>query len=162
MEQTDNSTLKALKDRFGAAVPDCGLDRGDLTALVLRDSLHEIAVFLKNTPGLDFQMLIDLCGVDYLPRKPRFEVVYQFHCLERNERLRLKVQIEESDCEVDSLADLYPIADWLEREAWDMFGVVFRGHPNLKRLLMYDSFVGHPLRRDYPVNKRQPIIGPKN
>ena len=159
---TDNKTLIRLLDRFSKAVIECGRDKGDLVALVERDKIYEIIRFLRDDPELDFNMLIDLCGVDYLPRKPRFEVVYQVHSIELNERLRLKIRVPEEDCEVESLTGLYPIANWLERECWDMFGVVFRGHPNLKRLLMYDSFVGHPLRKDYPINKRQPIIGPKN
>ena len=159
---TENKTLNRLLDRFPRGVIECGLNKGDLVALVERENIYEMIRFLRDDPELDFNMLIDLCGVDYLPRKPRFEVVYQVHSLERNERLRLKVRVPEEDCEVESLTGLYPIANWLERECWDMFGVVFRGHPNLKRLLMYDSFVGHPLRKDYPINKRQPIIGPKN
>lgn len=159
---TDNKTLNRLRERFPDGVIECGRDRGDLVAVVERWHFHEIILFLRDDPELDFNMLIDLCGVDYLPRKPRFEVVCQVHSLERNERLRLKVSLPEEDCVLDSLTDLYPIANWLERECWDMFGVVFRGHPNLKRLLMYDSFVGHPLRKDYPINKRQPLIGPKN
>jgi len=162
LEPVENSTLASLTARFGAAIVEAGQDKGDLVALVKRESLHEIVAFLRDTSELDFNMLIDLCGVDYLPRKPRFEVVYQVHSLERNERLRLKVTVPEEDCRVATLSDLYPVADWLERECWDMFGVVFEGHPNLKRLLMYDSFVGHPLRKDYPINRRQPLIGPKN
>jgi NADH-quinone oxidoreductase subunit C len=72
------------------------------------------------------------------------------------------VRLEENSPEIETLTDLWPIANWLEREAWDMFGIKFLGHPNLKRLLMYEEFVGHPLRKDYPYNKRQPLIGPKN
>ena len=158
----DNNTLNVLVERFGAAIIACGKDRGDLVAIVDKKRIHDIVAFLRDEPTLDFNMLIDLFGVDYLPRTPRFEVVYHLHCLQRNERLRLRVQLEEKDCELDSITDLYPVADWLERETWDMFGIVFKGHPNLKRLLMYDSFKGHPLRRDYPINKRQPLIGPRN
>lgn len=92
----------------------------------------------------------------------RFEVVYHFFSLSLKHRLRVKVPVEESDCEVDSLTSLWAGADWFEREAWDMFGIRFRGHPNLKRILMYAEFQGHPLRKDYPVSKRQPLIGPVN
>lgn len=96
------------------------------------------------------------------PGPARFVVVYHFFSLSLKHRLRLEVPVEEADAEVDSLSSLWAGADWLEREVWDMFGIRFRGHQNLKRILMYEGFVGHPLRKDYPVNKRQPLIGPVN
>ena len=96
------------------------------------------------------------------PLAARFVVVYHLFSLPLKHRLRVEVPVEEADAEVDSLTSLWAGADWLEREVWDMFGIRFRGHPNLKRILMYDEFVGHPLRKDYPVNKRQPLIGPVN
>lgn len=92
----------------------------------------------------------------------RFEVVYHFYSLAYNHRIRLKVPVSAQDPEVDSVTGLWPAANWFEREVWDMFGIRFRGHPNLKRILMYESFEGHPLRKDYPVYKRQPLIGPVN
>jgi len=92
----------------------------------------------------------------------RFEVVYHVYSLVRNHRLRVKVPVTEADPVVDSLTELWKSANWFEREVWDMFGIHFRGHPNLKRILMYEPFEGHPLRKDYPVNKRQPLIGPIN
>lgn len=92
----------------------------------------------------------------------RFEVVYHFFSLPLKARLRVKVPVEESQPEVDSLTSLWAGANWFEREIWDMFGIRFRGHPGLKRLLMYAEFEGHPLRKDYAVNKRQPLIGPVN
>lgn len=92
----------------------------------------------------------------------RFEVVYHLYSLEKNHRLRVKVPVEENDCVVPTATDLWAAADWFEREAWDMFGIRFDGHPHLKRILMYEEFVGHPLRKDYPVNKRQPLIGPQH
>ena len=96
------------------------------------------------------------------PDPARFAVVYHFFSTAHKHRLRLVVPVEESEPEVDSLTPLWPGANWLEREAWDMFGIVFREHPNLKRILMYEEFEGHPLRKDYPVSKRQPLIGPVN
>jgi NADH-quinone oxidoreductase subunit C len=99
------------------------------------------------------------------PPAARFVVVYHFFSLPLKHRLRVEVPLtnaEESDLEIDSLSALWAGADWLEREVWDMFGIRFRGHPNLKRILMYEEFVGHPLRKDYPVNRRQPLIGPIN
>jgi NADH-quinone oxidoreductase subunit C len=98
--------------------------------------------------------------VDLLGQEPRFEVVYHLNSLSHNARLRVKVPLQEGE-EVDSVTPLWQIANWLEREAWDMFGVKFTNHPDLRRLLMYDEFVGHPLTKDYPINKRQPIVKPK-
>ena len=96
------------------------------------------------------------------PNGPRFAVVYHFFSSKHKHRLRLVVPVDSSAAEVDSLTDLWSGANWLEREVWDMFGIAFRGHPDLKRILMYEEFEGHPLRKDYPVNKRQPLIGPDN
>jgi len=127
---------------------------GDDTIIVRRESIAGVLKILKEEFG--FNMLIDLCAVDYMGQEPRFEVVYNVFSLEKNTRLRVKTQVNENE-EVDTVTHLWPIADWLERETWDMYGVVFKGHPNLKRLLMYDGFEGHALRKDYPINKRQPI-----
>ena len=92
----------------------------------------------------------------------RFEVVYHFFSLPLRHRLRVKVPVSEQHPKVDSVTSLWASADWFEREVWDMYGIRFRGHPFLKRILMYESFEGHPLRKDYPVNRRQPLIGPVN
>ena len=92
----------------------------------------------------------------------RFDVVYHFYSSVRNHRLRARVPLAAAEPAVPSLTGLWKSADWFEREAWDMFGVTFTGHPNLKRLLMYESFQGHPLRKDYPIRRRQPLIGPAN
>jgi len=96
------------------------------------------------------------------PGDARFAVVYHFYSLAHRHRLRLVVPVEETAAELDSLTSLWPGANWLEREVWDMFGISFRGHPDLKRILMYEEFEGYPLRKDYPVKKRQPLIGPVN
>ena len=96
------------------------------------------------------------------PAEARFAVVYHFYSLKHKHRLRLVVPLNETDLEVDTLTSLWAGANWLEREVWDMFGIRFRGHPDLTRILMYEEFEGHPLRKDYPVNKRQPLIGPVN
>ena len=115
---------------------------------------------------LRFDVLMDLTAVDYcrFPGRedgPRFEIVYHLYSLPHNHRLRVKVRADEDEAVVASATPLWPIANWFEREVWDMFGVRFDGHPDLRRLLMYEEFVGHPLRKDYPVNRRQPLIGPK-
>ena len=96
------------------------------------------------------------------PGETRFAVVYHFFSVTHKHRLRVVVPADEAAAEVDSVASLWPAANWLEREVWDMFGIRFRGHPGLKRILMYEGFEGHPLRKDYPVKKRQPLIGPVN
>jgi NADH-quinone oxidoreductase subunit C len=96
------------------------------------------------------------------PSPRRFAVVYHFFSLPHKHRLRVEVPVDEENPEVDSLTSLWGGANWLEREVWDMYGIRFNGHPNLKRILMYEEFEGHPLRKDYPVKKRQPLIGPVN
>ena len=106
---------------------------------------------------------MDLTAVDYMDRKAqRFEVVYHFYSSTLNHRVRLKVPVDEDDCLVDTLDSLYKAANWFEREVWDLYGIKFKGHPNMKRILLYEEFKGHPLRKDYPINKRQPLIGPMN
>jgi NADH-quinone oxidoreductase subunit C len=103
---------------------------------------------------------MDLTAVDYLGEPERFEIVYHLYSLAKNHRLRVKVRVAESDPELESLTPLWKGADWLEREVWDMYGIRFRGHPNLRRvlMLMYEQFRGHPLRKDYPANGRQPLV----
>lgn len=156
--------LEKIKEKFGAAVLDTHSFRGDDTALISRDKIVEAAKFLKEDPELDFNVLIDLTAVDCLKldRSHRFEVVYHFYSIAKKHRVRLKVPLTEEDPSVDTLTGLWPGANWFEREAWDMFGVKFNGHPNLQRILMYDEFQGHALRKDYPVRKRQPLVGPQN
>jgi NADH-quinone oxidoreductase subunit C len=105
---------------------------------------------------------MDVTAVDHWKRKPRFEVVYHFFSLEKKLRLRVKVPVGEPDPEVDSLCSLWPSANWYEREVYDMFGIQFAGHPDLRRILMYPEFEGFPLRKDYPIDKRQPLIGPQD
>jgi len=158
--------LQRLRDRFGGSVVETHEHRGDATLVVDRAALIDTLRFCRDEPGLDFDVLMDLTAVDYsrYPGRedgPRFEVVYHLYSIGRNHRLRVKIRVDEDDATVPTAVDLWPIANWFEREVWDMFGVRFSGHPNLKRLLLYEEFVGHPLRKDYPINRRQPLIGPK-
>ncbi|HEY3294636.1 MAG TPA: NADH-quinone oxidoreductase subunit C [bacterium] len=150
----------AIDKRFPGSVLDWHAQHGDRTLIVDGERILDIARLLKTELGYHF--LVDLAAVDYLPRKPRFEVVYQFMNLDTKARLRVKVQSDELHPEVPSLTPLWPIANWLEREVWDLMGVTFRDHPNLKRILLYEEFEGHPLRKDYPRTGRQPLIGPKD
>jgi NADH-quinone oxidoreductase subunit C len=160
----ESFTLKLLKERFPDKIIEIYSYRDDDTTIVQKDAIVEIMRFLKEDERLKYNFLMDLAGVDYLAYKkePRFEVVYHLYSLEYNRRVRIKAPVDEDDPEVDSLTRLWKAANWYEREVWDMYGIKFKGHPNLKRLLMYEEFVGHPLRKDYPINKRQPLIGPKN
>jgi NADH-quinone oxidoreductase subunit C len=151
--------LQEIREKLGAAVLDAHAFRGDDTIVVERKGLLQTFHALKEDPAFAFDFLSDITAVDYLGKKePRFEVVYHLLSLGRNRRLRVKVPVPEAAPEVDSLVPLWKAADWLEREVWDMFGIRFRGHPDLRRILLYEEFRGHPLRKDYPVNQRQPLV----
>ena len=152
------NTLKILKNKFPDYIVDTHSDCGDNTAIVKTEKLLEIMSFLKSNPKTDMRILSDLTAVDYLPRQPRFEVVYHLHSLKLKQRIRIKVQLDGEEPVVDSLCEIWPAANWTEREAWDMFGIRFRNHPNLKRVLLYEEFDGHPLRKDYPMRRSQPRI----
>jgi len=158
------AVLEILTKQFPEKIIETHAFRGDETAVIQKESLILIMKFLKADARLDFNVLMDLAAVDYLwlNQKPRFQVVYHLYSIIHKHRVRIKVGVEQNDLLVDSLTALWPAANWLEREVWDMFGIRFNGHPDLKRILMYEEFVGHPLRKDYPINKRQPLIGPKN
>ena len=155
---------ETIKGKWPDAVIEMHAEHGDETVVLKRENFIEIVTQLKEDPAFDFNMLTDLTVVDGrdLKWKPRFEVVYHFYSIEKKHCLRVKMRVEENDAVVPTLCDLWPAANWLEREAWDMFGVVFENHPDPRRILMYAEFEGHPLRKDYPYNKRQPLIGPKN
>jgi NADH-quinone oxidoreductase subunit C len=117
--------------------------------------------FLRDDEATAFEMLMDLTAVDLLGRgEPRFEVVYHLYSVARRHRLRVKVRVSETEPVVDSLTPVWPAANWMEREVWDLYGIRFAGHPDLRRLLLYEEFEGHPLRKDYPKTGRQPLIGP--
>jgi NADH-quinone oxidoreductase subunit C len=159
--------LARLTERFGAGVLGTHAERGDHTLLVDRGALAEVLWFCRDDAALRFDMLMDLTAVDYLtyPGRddgPRFEVVYHLYSVPHNHRLRIKAGVDEDDPVVPTAVPIWPIANWFEREVWDMFGLRFADHPDLRRLLLYEQFEGHPLRKDYPVSKRQPLIGPRN
>jgi len=161
------TALETVREKFAVDIVETHAFRGDETVVIRPAALLLVAKFLKET--LEFNYLMDATAVDYLfyaggrvQKEFRFEVVYHFFSLKNNTRLRLKVQLDEKNPTVDSLTGLWASADWYEREVWDMYGIRFNGHPNLKRILMYEEFQGHALRKDYPYNKRQPLIGPQN
>jgi len=155
-------TVRGILDRFPEAVIGTHAWRGDDTVVLRREAIVEVCRFLKHEPGLAYNLFVDLTAVDHLPRAPRFEVVIHLLSIPHRHRVRLKVPIEEGDPVLDTLTGVWRGTDWFEREVWDMYGIVFRGHPNLKRVLLYEEFVGHPLRKDYPIDRRQPVIGPRN
>jgi NADH-quinone oxidoreductase subunit C len=151
--------LEKLQRKFGNAILSTHAEKGDETAVVARDRLLEVAELLKNDPELLFDMPIDNTAVDWWQRRePRFDVIWHFYSTAKNQRVRIKVQVSEADPVVPSLTPMWPGMNWHERETWDLYGIRFTGHPNLKRVLMYEEFVGHPLRKDYPMDKRQPLV----
>jgi NADH-quinone oxidoreductase subunit C len=151
-----SKALKRLTKEFKSSVIDTHDRFGNETAIVHREALRDICQFLRNDPKMNFDMLMDLTAVDYLQRKPRFEVVYMFYSIGLKHRLRLRIPLEEGDEVVDSICDIWRAANWAEREVWDMYGVRFNGHPDLRRILLYEEFEGHPLRKDYAVQQSQP------
>ncbi len=155
-------TLGKLKERFPGAIVETHSYRGDDTAVVKKESIVEICTFLRDEESLLYNFMMDLTAVDYLGRDPRFEVVYHLYSLKHNRRVRIKAQVPESDCTIDSVVPVWVGANWFEREVYDMYGIVFTGHPELRRILLYEEFEGHPLRKDYPLKQRQPLIGPIN
>jgi len=151
--------VQVIAERFPAAVISSHAWRGDDTVVLEREYLVEVCRFLKHDPEMAFNLPVDVCGVDYLGhREPRFEVVYHLYSVTHRHRVRLKVQVPEDDCEVPSVISVWRGVDWFEREAWDMYGVRFAGHPDLRRILMYEEFEGHPLRKDYPQRGYQPLM----
>ena len=155
--------IDRINSKFKGVILDSHDFRGDQTITVQKNILIELFKFLRDDPELDFKFLMDLTAVDYLNRKDnRFEVVYHFYSLQHNNRLRVKVPVNEDDCTIDSVSSLWKTANWYEREVWDLYGIKFNGHPDMRRILLYEEFKGHPLRKDYPINKRQPLIGPLN
>ncbi len=147
-----------IKKEFPKLFLDSHAQHGDETVIVKRAGMLELFGFLQSDARCRFDMMIDLTAVDLLPRKPRFEVVYHLKSTTLHHRLRLKVPLQESACEVDSIMHLWVAADWYERECWEMYGIDFAGHPNLDFLLLYEGFQGHPLRKDYEKLLMQPLV----
>jgi NADH-quinone oxidoreductase subunit C len=161
-EDHGSPVLRRLLERQGAAVVDTHARLGDATALVRKEQIVAVMRFLRDDPELAFDMLTDLTCVDYLGQEPRFEIVYHLYSVAKNHRLRVKARVAEQACEIETLCPLWASANWMEREVWDLYGVRFTGHPDLRRILLYEEFQGHPLRKDYPKERRQPLVGPNN
>ncbi len=156
---SEHPAVAKLKERFGERVLEVAEHRGQVAVTVDRDAVIDICSFLKQECG--YRFLTDVCGVDYLGRQPRFMVVYQLCNMDEKRRLRLKAPVPEEDCRIASVTGIWSTANWLEREVWDMFGIEFKGHPDLRRILLPDDWEGHPLRKDYPVQgpDREPYQG---
>lgn len=155
--------LELLAERFPDALIETHSQLGDDTAVVAPSAWREVARFLREDPRIGMNMFTDLTAVDYLPRgdSPRFEVVCHLRSLEKGHRVRIKARVGEEDgsgAELDSLVPIWKGAGWFERETFDMFGIVFKGHPDLRRILMYPEFEGHPLRKDYDASRCQPLV----
>ncbi len=161
--QPDAPSLASLLEAsVPEAVEQASGPEADATLLIRAGFLKRLMSFLKSDPRLRFEVLVDITAVDFLGRTPRFDIVYHLVSLHQRRRLCVKLRVDGEEPVVDSLTDLWASANWLEREVWDMFGIRFAGHPNLKRILLYEQFEGHPLRKDYPMRKRQPLIGPRS
>ena len=166
MEDFGSAPLRRLLDAFSGAVLATHAARGDATVVVDAARIVDVLRFLRDTPGLGFDMLMDLTAVDYAGHPdrdgPRFEVVYHLLSSQQMQRLRVKAGVPEMPCQNDSCVAVRPAANWMEREVFDLYGVRFRNHPDLRRILLYEEFEGHPLRKDYPKERRQPLVGPRN
>jgi NADH-quinone oxidoreductase subunit C len=147
----DNELVQRLKSRFGDAIREATLDRKQAIVLVAAAQLREISRYCRDDEKFD--MLADLTAVDWPKREKRFDVILNLYSFPKNERLRLKAHTGENE-PVPSLCEVWPVANWLERECYDMFGIVFEGHPDLKRILLPDEWQGYPLRKDYDILKQ--------
>jgi len=152
----ENPSAAALRARFGAAAGRSAVVLGATVVTVARERAHEILAWLRDDPDQRYDYLVDVTAVEYRDRERPLELVWQLRSLPRGVMLRVKADLaKDRPLEVDSVVDLWRGADWLEREVWDMFGVRFRWHPDLRRILMWENYAeGHPLRKDFPLRGR--------
>lgn len=148
-EVAEMPDVAALLEFAPAAVVDGKLDRGEWTLFIAPEQIHPVCEFLKAKRG--YRMLSNATAVDWYPTEPRFEVVYHLFCHERKQRLRLKCRVSGDQPEISTVSNVWSSADWFEREIFDLFGIRFAGHPDLRRILLPEGWEGHPLRKDYPV-----------
>ena len=151
--------LDRLLEAFsGGEIVETGSQHGNEWARVRPDAWLAVAQFLHSDPVTNLEMFIDLTVVDRYGREPRFDVVLHLYSVDKKHRVRLYAGVTEEEPTLASLVTVWLGADWFEREAFDLYGIRFLGHPDLRRILMYPEFVGHPLRKDYPKEKRQPLV----
>ncbi len=150
MDQKEIATL--ITELYPGEVVGIAQSANQISVIVRKDRIKDILKDLRDVPSLGFDLLSDLCGVDYPDeKKPRFEVVYHLFSLTHRHMIRIKAGVPADDCSIESVVDLWAGADWFERECYDMFGIRFDGHPDLRRILMPEDWEGHPLRKDYPL-----------
>ena len=152
-----NPTVERMRATFGDAIGRAALARDGLTGVVVRaGALRDVMTWLRDTPGERYDYLVDVTAVEYRDRERALEMVYLLRSLERKTTLRVKVELDpQGELAVDSVTALWAGANWLEREVYDMFGVVFAGHPDLRRILMWETYAeGYPLRKDFPLRGR--------
>jgi NADH-quinone oxidoreductase subunit C len=140
-----------VQERFGPAVLVASEYSGELTLVIAKTSIVEVCQFLRDDPEMRFDSIRDICGADYYRPEERYEVVYNLYSIPHRARVRLKVRVEESDLHVPTLTGVYAGAAWMEREAYDMYGILFDGHPDLRRMYLPEEFEYYPLRKDFPL-----------
>ena len=149
-----NLTLKRVKEKFSDSIQGVIEFRGELTVVIEKESLLALCSFLKDDPDLQYDFLSDVTAVDYPEREKRFDVVYNLYSIPKRWRIRLKVTVGEEES-VPSITSLWDSANWPEREVFDLFGIRFDNHPDLTRIVMPDDWVGHPLRKDFPLTQEE-------
>ncbi len=150
MTEALNELSTYIRETHSSLVTDAQMAYGELTLTVDPSAIVDVLTFLRDDPRCGFISFIDICGVDYPAREKRFDVVYHLLSPRQNTRVRIKLMVAEDE-PVPSVCDVFPGADWFEREAWDMYGIIFDGHPDLRRILTDYGFEGHPLRKDFPL-----------
>ena len=158
-QNLSQNVLNLIAAKLGNQVTESQVNLGDAVVRIEAEGMLDFFRILKLDTELNFNMLISVTATDWMDEgQERFEVVYHFLSLEKLHRLRVKIWVSEENPEVDSVVELWPGANFMEREVWDMYGIRFAGHPDLRRILMYDEFKGFPLRKDYPLQGKQPRI----
>jgi len=150
VDPEQNVAVQMLRAAMPQAIEDVGSFRDQVTIRVFKDNIVEVCMFLRDTPELAFDFNVDLTAVDYPQRPKRFDVVYHLYSMTHNHRLRVKAAVSENET-IPSVTSVWKTANWNERECYDMFGVVFSGHPDLRRILLPEDWEGFPLRKDYPL-----------
>jgi NADH-quinone oxidoreductase subunit C len=150
----DNQISTKLREKFPDSVVEASEFRGELTIVIRKEDIIPICRFLRDDPELLFNYLSDLTAVDRPGRKPRFDVIYHLYSIKKSHRVRLKIKLDEGES-TESVTPVWSGANWFEREVFDMFGIKFDNHPDLRRILMPDDWEGHPLRKDFPLSQEE-------